>query len=242
MEASDPEGWRSTKDILVILAHPDDPEFFCGATIARWTQMGHCVKYALFTRGERGGNGRWIDPDELIRTREVEQKASAAVLGVHEITYLGFEDGYLEPSLKARKEVVRLIRRVRPHIVVSCDPTNYFPRQNRINHPDHTAAGKIVMEAVFPAAGNALFFPELLDEGYPAHSVEEVWFALTRAGNTNIDVTAEWETKIAALHQHRSQIEDLTAFDRMMRGRHTPDSTPEHPRYVESFHRVVFGG
>ncbi len=242
MEASDPEGWGEKKDILVILAHPDDPEFFCGATIARWTQMGHRVKYALFTRGERGGNGRLVDADELIRTRLAEQQASAAVLGVQQIIYLGFEDGYLESTLAARKEVVRLIRRERPQIVVTCDPGNYFPRKNRINHPDHIAAGRIVMEAVFPAAGNSLFFPELLDEGYPAHSVEEVWFSLTREGNTNIDVTANWETKIAALHHHRSQIEDLTAFDRMMRGRHTPDSTPERPRYVESFHRVVFGG
>jgi LmbE family N-acetylglucosaminyl deacetylase len=241
VEADVPEGWLTPKSILVILAHPDDPEFFCGATIARWTRLGHTVRYALFTRGERGGNGRWIDPAELIRIREAEQKAAAAVLGVDEIHYLGYPDGYLEPSLGARKDVVRLIRRVRPDVVVTCDPANLFHRKNRINHPDHLAAGKIVLEAVFPAAGNELFFPELLEEGLPAHPVEEVWVSLTSDGNTNIDVTATWELKIKALHEHRSQIGDLEAFDEMMLNRRTPDSTPENPRYVESFHRIIFG-
>jgi LmbE family N-acetylglucosaminyl deacetylase len=241
VEASVPEGWETPKLILVILAHPDDPEFFCGATVARWTQMGHTVRYALFTRGERGGNGRWVDPQILIRTREAEQKAAAAVLGVHEISYLDYPDGYLQPSLDARRDVVRLIRRVRPNVVVTCDPTNLFHRKNRINHPDHLAAGKIVLEAVYPASGNALFFPELLDEGFTAHPVEEVWVSLTGEGDTNLDVTAQWELKIQALHEHRSQIDDLDAFDRMMRGRHTPDSSPEHPHYVESFRRIIFG-
>ncbi len=241
MEASTPENWQSQKTILVILAHPDDPEFFCGATIARWTWLGHVVKYALLTRGERGGNGRRVDPEELMHTRAAEQKAAASVLGVDEIHYLDYPDGYLEPSLKARKDVVRLIRQLRPDIVVTCDPNNLFHRENRINHPDHLATGKIVLEAIFPACGNELFFPELLEEGLPAHSVDEVWVSLTRAGNTNIDVTGWWETKIRALHQHRSQIGDLEAFDQMMRSRHTPDSTLENPRYVESFHRIVFG-
>lgn len=241
MEASVPENWQSPKTILVILAHPDDPEFFCGATIARWTQQGHIVKYALLTRGERGGNGRLVDPDELMRTRAAEQKAAATVLGVEEIYYLDYPDGYLEPSLVARRDVVRLIRSLRPNVVVTGDPTNLFHRENRINHPDHLAAGKIVLEAVFPASGNALFFPELLDEGLPPHSVEEVWVSLTGIGNINIDVTDTWELKITALHQHRSQIVDLEAFDQMMRSRHTPDSTPDNPRYIESFHRIVFG-
>lgn len=241
MEASVPEGWQTQKTILIILAHPDDPEFFCGGTVARWTQLGHRVRYALLTRGERGGNGRWVEPADLIRIRAGEQKAAAAILGVDEIHYLDFPDGYLEPSLEARKAVVRLIRGVRPDIVVTCDPNNLFPRANRINHPDHLAAGRIVLEAVYPAAGNELFFPELLGEGLSPHTVEEVWVSLTRDGDTIIDVTPTWELKINALCEHRSQIGDLKAFEQMMRARHTPDSTPENPRYVESFHRIVLG-
>lgn len=237
----DPEGWENRKNILVILAHPDDPEFFCGATIARWTKMGHTVKYVLLTRGERGGNGRFVDPATLVKTREAEQKESAAVLGVNEITFLNFPDGYLQPSLEARKEVVRVIRKEAPHIVVTCDPTNVFHRKNRINHPDHLAAGQIVLEAVFPASGNSLFFPELIEEGLLPHTVEEIWFSITSNGNIFIDVTDTWEAKILALHQHRSQIEDLDAFDLIMRKRHTEESSLDHPKYVESFHRIVFG-
>jgi LmbE family N-acetylglucosaminyl deacetylase len=240
VEVSDPENWDTIKNILVILAHPDDPEFFCGATIARWTGMGHNVQYGILTRGERGGNGRWVDPQELITTRDAEQMAAGYILGVKEITYLDLPDGYLQPTLETRKEVVRLIRRLKPDIVVTCDPTNVFHRENRINHPDHLAAGRIVMEAVFPASGNSLYFPELINEGFPPHSVEEIWFSLTAAGNTNIDTTATWESKINALHQHRSQIIDLEIFDKMMRNRHTVDSTIENPRYEESFRRIIF--
>jgi len=241
VEANDPEGWRNSKNILVILAHPDDPEYFCGATIARWVKMGHKVEYALLTRGERGGNGRWVDPEELIKTRAAEQKSAAAALGVQEITYFDFPDGYLQPTLEARKEIVRLIRMKRPDVIVSCDPTNLFPRKNRINHPDHLAAGRIVLEAVFPASGNSLFFPELLDEGLPPYSVEEIWLSLTVEGDFHIDVTDLWEMKIQALIRHRSQIGDIDDFQLMMRRRYTHDSTLENPRYVESFHRIVFG-
>lgn len=242
MVESDLERWTEPKKILVILAHPDDPEFFCGATVARWTRMGHCVQYALLTRGDKGGNGRWVDPNELIAKREQEQKSAGEILGVSDITFFNFPDGYLQPSLEARREVVRLIRKLRPNIVVSCDPTNLFHRENRINHPDHLAAGRIVVEAVFPACGNELFFPELLDEGLKAYSVEEIWLSGTREGNVTIDVTDMWETKIKALHEHRSQIDDLAAFDLMLRKRHTPESSFENPRYIESFRRIVFGG
>lgn len=241
MAGNDPEGWTEPKKILVILAHPDDPEFFCGATIARWTRLGHNVQYGLLTRGDKGGNGRWVDPGELMLTREREQRAAGAVMGVSEITFMDYPDGYLLPSLETRREVVRLIRRTRPNVVVTCDPQNLFPRENRINHPDHLAAGRIVMEAVYPAAGNALFFTELMEDGLTAHPVEEVWIASTRDANLTVDVTDTWETKIKALHEHRSQIEDLDAFDKMMRQRHTPESSLENPRYVESFRRIIFG-
>ncbi len=240
MEASDPENWSEVKKILVILAHPDDPEFFCGATIARWTRMGHQVYYALLTRGDKGGNGRWVDPVELVEKREAEQKAAGAILGVSKITFLDYPDGYLQASPETRKAVVRLIREERPNIVVSCDPTNYFHRNNRINHPDHRAAGQIVLEAIYPASGNMLYYPELLDEGLGAHQVEEVWFSLSREPNTTIDVTSTWEVRLQALHQHRSQIDDMAKFDQAQRNRRTPDSTLESPRYEESFRRVVF--
>ncbi len=237
---TDPEGWEEPQNILVVLAHPDDPEFFCGATIARWTRLGHSVNYCLLTRGDKGVRGISADPGELSRMREGEQRGAADALGVKEIVFLNFEDGYLVPDLSARKAVTRAIRQFKPDIVVSCDPTYIFG-DNSINHPDHRAAGQIVVDAVFPAAGNPMYFPELIaEESIPPVSVKEVWLSVTGNPNTIIDVTDTWDQKIQALHNHVSQISDIAQLDERMRSRRTAESTPENPRYEERFRRFIF--
>jgi LmbE family N-acetylglucosaminyl deacetylase len=237
----EPEGWDQPKNILVILAHPDDPEFFCGATLARWIENGHHISYCLFTRGDKGGNEDLMDPISISNHREEEQKSAATVLGIGEVRFLNFPDGYLESTLEARKSIVREIRTVRPEIVVTCDPANIFFRGNRLNHPDHLAAGKIVLEAIYPAAGNPLYFPELISgEGLQPHSIEEAWVSLPEQENVILDVTPYWEIKLKALHRHKSQIGEITAFDKRMRERHTEDSSLENPRYEEKFRRIIF--
>ncbi len=235
------ENWDDKKKILVILAHPDDPEFFCGATIRRWTQMGHQVRYCLLTRGDKGSNERSVRSFDLAMKREVEQAAAAKELGVEYVRFLDYEDGCLVPSLETRKRVTRIIREERPDIVVSCDPTNLFPNEASINHPDHRAAGQIVVDAIFPATGNPLYFPELLLEGLEPHSIKEVWLSSTGQPNVVIDVTSTWDDKIRALKNHASQIGDTAKFEERMRSRHTADSTDEAPRYEEKFRRFVFG-
>lgn len=236
----EPEGWETPQTILVILAHPDDPEFFAGATIARWASMGHHIFYCLLTRGDKGVRDAIVDPLSLAVIREGEQKNAANVLGVKEVTFLNYQDGYLVPDLNARKDVVRVIRQVRPDIVLSCDPTHIFG-ENNINHPDHRAAGQIVVDAVFPAAGNPLYFSELLqEEGLQPQGIKEVWLSVTGQPNTTIDVTEYWEKKIKALHCHETQISDMSQLDERMRSRHTPDSSPENPRYEEKFRRLKF--
>jgi LmbE family N-acetylglucosaminyl deacetylase len=235
------EKWEEKQKILVILAHPDDPEFFCGATIRRWTQMGHEVHYCLLTRGDKGSNDRSMRSFDLAVLREQEQKEAACEVGVHDVRFLDYEDGYLVPTLEVRKRVTRIIREERPDIVVSCDPTNIFPNELSINHPDHRAAGQIVVDAIFPATGNPMFFPELLLEGLEPHSVKEFWLSVTGQPNTVIDVSATWEDKIRALKCHRSQIGEPAKLEERMRSRRTPDSTPEAPRYEEKFRRFIFG-
>jgi LmbE family N-acetylglucosaminyl deacetylase len=235
-----PEGWTEPQTILVILAHPDDPEFFCGATIARWTSLGHTVHYCLLTRGDKGVRDQTTDPMELALTREGEQRAAADVLGVKDLVFLHYLDGYIVPSLDARKDVVRAIRRFRPDILVTCDPTQIFG-ENNINHPDHRNVGQIVVDAFFPAANNPLFFPDLIhEEGLMPHGPKELWLTVTGNPNTTVDVTSTWERKIEALHHHVTQISDMGKLDERMRGRHTPDSTPESPRYEEKFRRFNF--
>ena len=170
-----PGTWKEPKNILVILAHPDDPEFFCGGTLALWARDGHHIQYYLLTCGDKGRNdhNKDIAGDELCGLRHREQSAAAAILGVAAVHFLDREDGTLVPDLDLRCEVVRIIRKMKPDILVTCDPQNLFATYG-INHPDHRAAGQAVLDAVFPAAGNELFFPELLREGYLPHMPREV--------------------------------------------------------------------
>src|SRR3989304_5366308 len=151
--------------VLVVLAHPDDPEYFCGATVARWAAEGLDVTYCLVTGGDKGADGQGVDPHELARRREEEQQAAAEVLGVRRVLFLRRADGTLEPDLDLRRDIVRVIRQFSPDILVTCDPTTIFPRRIRINHADHRAVGMATIDAVYPAAGSALFFPELVAGG-----------------------------------------------------------------------------
>lgn len=233
------ESWDSRKEILVILAHPDDPEFFLGATIARWVDAGHLVRYVLLTKGDKGAEDINLSKQEICRIRMEEQHNAASFLGVASVDYLDYEDGYLIPDLAMRREVVRWIRRYKPHILVTCDPTTYFPNGHYINHPDHRNAGQVVIDAAFPASGNPFFFPELLDEGLEPHEVEEVWVSLTHWPDVALDVTAFAEKKLQALKRHASQIGDPEVFEKHMRERFMGEDQDEF-KYEETFRRIIF--
>lgn len=199
------------------------------------------MRYCLLTRGDKGVRGEAVDAQVLMTLREEEQRCAAAVLGVKHVQFLDYADGYLTADLDVRRAVVRVIRQEKPDIVVGCDPTNIFPNENYINHPDHRAAGQVVLDAVFPAAGNLMYFPELVVEGLLPCAVREVWLSIPAQANLALDVTAFWEQRLLALHEHRSQIgDDAAAFDARVRSRHTAESTDEIPVYIHSFRRIVF--
>jgi LmbE family N-acetylglucosaminyl deacetylase len=234
-----PEDWSEAKKILVILAHPDDPEFFFGASIARWIAAGHEVHYCLLTRGDKGGNDLSITPEQLIEIRMTEQRNAARVLGVSTVQFLDHRDGFLHPNDSIRKEVIRQIRMIKPDIVASCDPTNYYLRDRFINHPDHRAAGEITLDAVFPAAGNVYYFPELItEENLLPHTPEEVWLSTPLQANVVLDVTEFWPQKLAALKMHVSQIGDPQILELNQLSRRREDSTPEFPRFEDQFRRL----
>jgi LmbE family N-acetylglucosaminyl deacetylase len=236
-----PGAWKEPKNILVILAHPDDPEFFCGGTLAGWARDGHHIQYYLLTCGDKGRNdhNKEIAGDELCDLRHQEQADAASVLGVEAVHYLDREDGTLVPDLDLRCELVRIIRKMKPDILVTCDPQTLFAAYG-LNHPDHRAAGQAVLDAVFPAAGNELFFPELLKDGYQPHMPKEVWVSLTNQPNVTIDITETWPVKLNALRAHKSQIGDPAKLEERLRKRRTEDSTEENPRYEEKFRRIVY--
>jgi LmbE family N-acetylglucosaminyl deacetylase len=232
--------WDSPQNILVILAHPDDPEFFCGATLARWARAGHHITYQLLTCGDKGFNEYTpsdMIPDALCAIRHEEQIAAAQVIGVEAVHFMECPDGYLVPDLNLRRDIVRTIRKFKPDILVTCDPQTLFAAYG-INHPDHRAAGQAAMDAVFPAAGSPVFFPELLIEGHLPHMPREVWCSLTMQPNVVMDITDMWSIKLEALLHHKTQIGDIEQFIERMKTRHTEDSSDENPRYEERF-RVV---
>jgi len=230
----------SSKRVLVILAHPDDPEFFCGGTIARWCEEGREVHYCLLTKGEKGSDDPAIDPTALAARRREEQSAAAQVLGVRSVTFLGYPDGMLSPDLTLRKDIVRQIRRLQPDVVVTCDPTNFFPGYRYINHPDHRAAGHAALDAIFPASGSGQYFQELaLEEGLLPHKVREVYVSAAQHPNTTIDVTQYVGQKIEAIRQHESQVgESKDLPERIRKRMRDPESPSDSPRFIERFKRI----
>ena len=232
--------WETPQKILVILAHPDDPEFFCGASLAKWARAGHEVTYLLLTCGDKGFNSTTqadMTTEKLCALRHVEQRNAANVIGAKAVHFLDVEDGYLTPNLDLRRDVVREIRRHKPDILVTCDPQNLFAMYG-LNHPDHRACGQVVLDAVFPAAGSPVFFPELLAEGFEPHMPKEIWCSLTSQPNTILDVTDTWDIKLKALFEHTTQIQEPDKLAERMKSRRAEDSTEENPRYEEKF-RVV---
>jgi LmbE family N-acetylglucosaminyl deacetylase len=194
--------------ILIVLAHPDDAEFFCGATLAKWAREGKELRYLLLTCGEKGSDDPAMTPETISAVRQAEQRAAAQVIGVKDVVFLNYRDGELSNTLDLRREIVREIRRFRPRLVVTSDPMAYFMGNSYINHPDHRTAGAAVLEAVSPAAGSRMYFPELLKEGLEPHSPKEVWVTQTNAPNESVNVTDTINIKIAALLEHKSQVKE----------------------------------
>ena len=185
--------------VLVIVAHADDIEFGMAGTVARWTEAGTQVTYCIVTDNSSGSNDPETNLAELSQTRHDEQVAAAKVVGVEDVRFLNYRDGVLQPTVDLRRDLTRVIRQVRPQIVVTMDPTIMFAMSNNyINHPDHRAAAEAAVHAVFPSAETRPIFPELLDEGLEPHRVKKLYlhhafFRLPPRGGTpdetNINIT-----------------------------------------------------
>lgn len=232
---------QDVKCVMGIFAHPDDPEFFCGATFARWADKGAEVLFVLATSGDKGSDDPDMTHAELIKIREEEERNAAAALGVKEVIFLRYPDGELQPTLELRRELTRLIRLKKPDIVVTCDPTVYWYGTHHINHPDHRAIGASVLEAVFPTARDRLNFLELeRDEGLETHKVRRVYITGCADPTATVDVTDYIETKITALREHKSQIKDMEKMAANIRERTLDPRAPEDsPRHIENFHVIT---
>ena len=223
------------KRVMVIMAHPDDPEFFSGGTIALWTREGAEIIYLVLTNGNKGSDDPAMTPERLTALRQVEQRTAANLLGVETIIFLNEPDGELQATLAVRQRVVREIRRFRPHIVICPDPTAYYFGNSYVNHPDHRAAGQVALEAIFPAARNRMYHPELLDEGLAPHAVREIYLVGALQPDRWVDITAVMDLKIQAIQSHASQLADPAGVIERVRQR--AEAVDEYGRsvYREAF-------
>ena len=194
----------SFSSALVVFAHPDDAEFMCGGTVAAWAKEGTDVHYCVVTDGSAGNNEPGQTRDTTRPVREAEQRAAAEVLGVKSVTFLGFVDGELEVNLETRRAVTRVVRRIRPEVLVAPDPSRLWFANRYINHWDHKQAGTLALCAVMPDAPSRPQFAELLDEGLEPYEIPQLWLSSDDA-DTYVDITKTLETKIASLEAHVSQ-------------------------------------
>jgi LmbE family N-acetylglucosaminyl deacetylase len=201
-------GYFVPKRALVIMAHPDDIEFGCAGTIARWVKDGAEVCYVLCTSGDVGIADPNITRAQAAEIREAEQRAAAGIVGVQQVVFLREPDGTLVDTIELRKKLVREIRRFKPDVVVTGDPTVLWAGPNYINHPDHRAAAQAALDAVFPAAGQPHVFEELAQEGFEAHKVRKVYATAWDNADLYVNISDTIELKLAALRVHKSQMKD----------------------------------
>jgi LmbE family N-acetylglucosaminyl deacetylase len=197
---------------MVIAAHPDDADFGPAATAARWIDAGSEGWLVCCTSGDQGGEDPDADPLALAATRELEQRAAAAIIGYAGVTFLHAPDGALANDLALREQLVREIRTFRPDAVFATDPDTIFYKGGGVNHTDHRAAGMAAVDAVYPAARNPMAFPWLARSGLAAHDVRRLYLFWSERSDTWVDVSATIDRKIAALNAHATQISDPDAL------------------------------
>jgi LmbE family N-acetylglucosaminyl deacetylase len=229
----------SPERVLVVAAHPDDIEFGAAGTVARWVGEGASVHYLLMTRGDKGSDDPSTDPAELAATREREQRAAADEIGVTGVDFLDEPDGQVEPSLRLRERVTFAIRRFRPEVVMTHDPTVLFVNNEWVNHPDHRAVGQVTVDAVFPTARDPLNFREHLDQGLEPWKVAELLLWSTNDANQIADIGDTLERKVAALAHHVSQFHDFAETARWLRRRAEELGERTGYRAAEGFRRVM---
>lgn len=222
---------------MAIVAHPDDIEFSCAGTTARWARAGARIAYLLCTSGDVGIAEPGMTRARATEIREAESRAAAEIASVHDVIFLREPDGMLEATIALRKRIVREIRRFRPEVIITGDPTVVFSNADYINHPDHRAAALAALDATFPAAGQPNLFEELAAEGLTAFKPRKVYITAWDKGDTYVSIDETIDVKVAALRAHKSQMRDWDP-EPMIREWSAEAAKGKEMQYAESF-RVV---
>ncbi len=232
----------ATGRVLVVVAHPDDVDFGSAGTVAAWTDAGVDVTYCLCTSGEAGGCDE-LPRDRMAQLRRDEQRGAAKAVGVSDVRFLDGVDGRVQADLALRRDITRIIRSVRPDLLITHSPEIDWSRI-AVSHPDHRAVGEAALAAVYPDARNRFAHPELADEeGLAPWTVPRMWLSEASRERTNhaVDITDHLDAKLAALRAHRSQTGHLDDLEGMLR-EHLRDNAERHGlapgRLAEAFHAV----
>ena len=232
--------WTNVRRVLVIMAHPDDPDFTCAGASIQMARQGIEVTYMLLTNGDKGNHNPEITRNQLIARRKIEQRAAADLCGVKQVLFMGEEDGFLRPTRAIRKRVTREIRRLRPDLIICPHPDRYLVGNGYINHPDHRNAGLVALEAIFPAADNPMFYPDMADEGYLPHKISQLYVSGHDEPNTEIDITADMELKVQAILCHKTQIANPEEAPKRWKERWGEQQADGSMRYFERFRAMKF--
>jgi LmbE family N-acetylglucosaminyl deacetylase len=204
-----PNAFYVPESAMAIVAHPDDIEFSCAGTLARWARAGARISFVLCTSGDVGIDEEGMTRARATEIREEEERNAARIVGATEVVFLREPDGMLQATLDLRKRLVREIRRFKPEVVIAGDPTIVWAGADYINHPDHRAAATAALDATFPAAGQPNLFEELSEEGIFAHKPRKVYVTIwDNHADVFVNIEETIDIKIQSLCAHKSQMKD----------------------------------
>jgi len=216
--------------IVCFAAHPDDLEFSCTGTLSKFIDAGHRIIYVIVTNGENGFKGdNKLTAERRSSIRREEQLKAAAKLGVKEVIFMGYRDGFLEYTEKLRSELVTIIKEHKPEIIFSFDPANRDYENLNLLHRDHRLLSEAVFDACF-AAKNLLMYPGA------RHKVEKIYFFATNRPNHFEDITDRINFKLELLACHKSQFPDFSKVVAFIKEKVSRNADPYE--YSEAF-RVV---
>ncbi len=230
--------------VMIFFAHPDDGEFMAGGSTAKWASEGKQVALVVVTNGSHGSNDPSIKRDDLIESRQKEQRQAAAITGASEIVFLGYEDCYVEDSHELRRDMIREIRRFKPDVVIGPDPSLYHFPPRYINHPDHRAVGAAFCAAVNPGAATLpIYRQELYDKGFEPHELKAALLGFSPSSNYFVDITDHIDKKIEAVMVHSTQTPEFSAdmAGRMKEmGSAIADASGQKMTYAEGYTSFIF--
>lgn len=227
------------KVILGVAAHPDDLDFTSSGSLAKWAKEGAKVYYLILTDGSKGSNDEKMTSDQLKKIRNEEQRNAVKAIGGTDAFFLNYPDAMLEVTMDLKRDITRYIRKIKPDLVVTMDPTLiYGITRGFINHSDHRAAGQATIDCVYPIARDRLTFPELLEEGLGPHIVKTLLLTNFEKNNYKVDISNSFDQKIKAVEAHISQVSDLDSAKLWMKKMANEHAKDQEYDMAEAFIRI----